>query len=221
MQAKLFPYHWGATWPVTALVAALGLVKVWRWALARGPAVAAIVVIATCALGFVQTATKDVGSFSSRAGQRFALLAGGLRDRAALDRLASVTGVEAGANREVADYLRAHVPADRAVFVWGFEPVIYDLADRTPASRFIYDVPQRVSWVGARMRAALMTDLAAAHPAAIVVEHGDVFANVTGNSDDSAAALAHVPELARMLHDEFRFATRIADFDIYLALSSK
>jgi hypothetical protein len=219
MQAKFFAYHWGATWPLTALLAALGLVKVWRWAVGRGAAFAGAVVVAAIALGFAQSATKDVGSFSSRVVERFGLVATGPTDHAALDRLATVNGVDAGVNRRVADYLRTHVPAGRTVFVWGFEPVIYDLADRDPASRFIYDVPQRVTWVGAEMRARMMADLATTHPAAIIVEHGDVFPQVTGNFEDSAGELTHFPALARLLQEQFALSVRIADCDIYLALS--
>ena len=102
-------------------------------------------------VAFFRTATKDVEhSFSARCGERLALFTASPRDQAALDRLASVADVNAVANREVAAFLRARVPADRSVFVWGFEPVIYDLADRAPATRYLYDVPQRVAWAKAR-----------------------------------------------------------------------
>ena len=64
--------------------------------------------------------------------------------------------------------------------------MIYDLADRRPASRFVYDVPQRVAWAKDGMRRRLMTDLANDVPAAVVVEHRDVFPMVTGDFLDSA-----------------------------------
>ncbi|NTU86187.1 MAG: hypothetical protein HGA45_43810, partial [Chloroflexales bacterium] len=42
---------------------------------------------------------------------------------------------------EVAAYVDAHVPADKAIFVWAAEPEIYYLARRRPAARFVYDYP--------------------------------------------------------------------------------
>ena len=116
----------------------------------------------------------------------------------ALDRLASVADVNAVANREVAAFLRARVPADRAVFVWGFEPVIYDLADRAPATRYLYDVPQRVAWAkDARARPPHGATSRPARPAAIVVEHRDVFPMVTGDAIDSADTLRELPRARR------------------------
>lgn len=46
-----------------------------------------------------------------------------------------------GPAAEVARYVAARVPADQPIFVWAAEPEIYLLADRRPATRFIYDYP--------------------------------------------------------------------------------
>ena len=100
--------------------------------------------------------------------------------------------------------------------MWGFEPVIYWLADREPASRFIYDVPQRASWNRERARAGLLADLARSRPAAFVVEHSDVFSFVTGDSLDSSGALETFPELAALLAREYVFHSRIDDLEIYV-----
>jgi hypothetical protein len=40
--------------------------------------------------------------------------------------------------RPVADYVRTHSTLNDYIFVWGFCPQIYVLADRKPASRFIF-----------------------------------------------------------------------------------
>jgi hypothetical protein len=217
MQGKFFPYHYGATWPVTALLAALGFIRVWDRLSARGPLGAAVFFAGFTAVLFFRTATKDVeGSFLQRCGERMALVAASPRDQAAIDHLASVADVNAAANREVAAFLRARVPADRKVFVWGFEPVIYDLADRTPATRYLYDVPQRVAWAKEKERDTLMRDLDAGRPAAIVVERRDVFPMVTGDAIDSADTLKDFPALRDRLAERYALATTIEDFAIYL-----
>jgi hypothetical protein len=218
MQGKFFPYHYGATWPVTALLAALGFWRVWeRLSTWRRPLGAGLFFAGLAALALGRSATKDVEhSFLARSGERLQLFTESPRNQAAIDRLASVADVNASANRAVAAYLRERVPADRTVFVWGFEPVIYDLADRTPSTRYLYDVPQRVAWAKAAERATLMRDLAASPPAAVVVERRDVFPMVTGDAIDSNDTLQDFDGLRELLLDRYRLAETIEDFDVYL-----
>ena len=217
MQCKFFPYHYGATWPLTALVAALGFWRVWEHAARLGTPGVAGFACALVAIAFMRSATKDVGDhFLDRCGMRLASMLDGGRDLAARDALASVADVNAAANRAVADQLRAQVPPERSVLVWGFEPVIYDLADRRPATRFLYDVPQRVAWAKQAMRRQMMDDLARDPPAAIVVEHRDVFPMVTGDFADSAASLREFGELSTLLEQRYRLHSSIEDFDLYL-----
>ncbi|MFS8069172.1 MAG: hypothetical protein ACMG6S_22660 [Byssovorax sp.] len=218
MQGKFFPYHYGATWPVTGLLAALGLWRVWeRFAAWRSPLGASLCFLGLAAATVGGSATKDVPhSYLERCGERLRAFTTSPRDQAEIDRLASVADVNAAANRAVAVYLRERTPADRTVFIWGFEPVIYDLADRTPSSRYLYDVPQRVSWAKAAQRETLMRDLAASPPAAIVVERHDVFPMVTGDAIDSNDTLQDFGALRGLLLDRYRLAETIEDFDVYL-----
>ena len=112
------------------------------------------------------------------------------------DRLGSVADVSAGANRRVAAEIARRVPADGHVYVWGFEPVIYDMSERPSASRFIYNVPQRASWAAQWARSELMKDLRARPPHLIVVASGDPLPMVTGDGSDSVDALDGFDELA-------------------------
>ncbi|MCC6552151.1 MAG: hypothetical protein IT372_03895 [Polyangiaceae bacterium] len=219
MQAKFFPYHYGASWPVASMLAALGLWKAWAWAVRRGPLSAGLLVVGFSLAALARSATKDVpDSYIERCLARLAILAKGGRDVAELDRLASVADVNAGANRAVAAFLRERVPPGAPVFVWGFEPVIYDLADRPPATRYLYNVPQRVAWAKDDARADLMRDLTAHPPLAIVVERYDVFPSVTGEAIDSRDTLDRFPALSELIADRYDAAVRIQDFDVYLAL---
>ena len=217
-QGKFFAYHYAAAWPLTALLAALGYLRVWdRLASRAGAFGVALFFVGFAIVCTLRTATLSTDtSFARRSLDRYALLATSLRDRAALDRLASMHDVNAGANREVAAFLRSNVPADRKVFIWGFEPVIYDLSDRMPATRYLFDVPQRVAWAKDAARETLMRDLDAGRPAAIVVQHRDVFPWATGNAVDSATALAGFPALRDRISERYRRAIRIEDFEIHL-----
>lgn len=218
MQAKFFPYHYGAIWPPTALVAGLGFHGAWVRLTQRGVLATCLFPVVVGLLATTQTATKNLDPFWDRAARRLDLLFGAApSDANAWDDLATVADVDAGDNRAVADFLRAKTPADRPVFVWGFEPVIYDLAERASATRFIYDVPQRVSWdASAPLRRTLLEDLAAHPPSAIVVEHHDVFPMVTGNPLDSADTLPGFPELRAFIDTRYALAGTFGDIDVFL-----
>ena len=92
------------------------------------------------------------------------------------------------------------------------EPAAY----RPPATRYLYNVPQRAAWARQAARDALMRDLAASPPAAIVVELHDVFPSVTGDAIDSRDTLGGFPELAGLIEQRYELAVRIEDFEIYL-----
>jgi hypothetical protein len=198
----------------------LGWWRGWIWAVRRGAPAKIGFALLFFVVGSMRTATKDLDdSFWSRAASRLSLFLDRPRDRDAerVDALASVADVNAGGNRAVAELLRAKVSAEEPVFIWGFEPVIYDLAARQPASRYLYNVPQRVDWGADSSRTILMTDLAARRPAAIVVSHHDLLPMVTGDYLDSASVLADFPALRSMLELEYLYFARVQDFDVYFA----
>jgi hypothetical protein len=218
LQGKFFPYHYAATWPFTAILSALGWEHAWRWARERGRVRMAGLALALVVCGSLRTAAKDVPeSWWIRAARRVRLLAGGWRERDTIDGLASVADVSAGGNRKVADALRTRVPAGGSAYIWGFEPIIYDLAGVRSASRYIYNVPQRVEWAARATRGELMCELYAERPAAIVVASGDVFPMVTGNAIGSSDVMEKdFAELRELIARDYRKQQRIDDFDLYL-----
>jgi hypothetical protein len=216
MQAKFFPYHYGATWPLTALVAGYGFDRLRRRLETRGAIGLVAFVLIVTASCFGRSGTKDTeDSFMTRCKKRVSILLGGLHDQAALDDLATIADVNAGTNRRVAAILHDRVPADRPIFVWGFEPVIYDLSGRRPASRFLYNVPQRVGWAKGPMRETLLRELAERPPAAVVVEHRDVFPMVTGDAIDSADTLYDFWDFYVFLQ-KYRLLEKVGDLDVYI-----
>jgi hypothetical protein len=220
MQGKFFPYHYGATLPLVAFLAGLGCYKLFRRCLAGGSG--GVVAFATFMLACVamRQAVGDLPQdFWDRSALRMKYL---LRltphaGREALDvELATVADVSLTADRAVARELSAHTRPEAHVFVWGFEPVIYWLAARPPATRFIYDVPQRTPWQRERARSELMQDLRRTPPEAIVVQRNDVFPMVTGDTLDSRRALATFPALATLIDEGYEPSTRIEDFDVFV-----
>jgi len=218
LQAKFFPYHFAACWPLTAMLAALGWWHAWRWARGRGRKTMVGLAIFMAVVTSLRTAAKDVHeSWWRRTARRVRVYITGARDQLALDGLASVADVSARGNREVAAELRRRVPPNGVVYIWGFEPVIYDLAERRFASKYIYNVPQRVEWAAKEARPQLMADLKRTPPDAVVVAYHDVFPMVTGNAIGSEDVLAKdFAELRDMLASDYRKLKHINDFDIYL-----
>jgi uncharacterized membrane protein YhaH (DUF805 family) len=221
MQGKFFQYHYSATLPLIAFIGGLGLYKLWRRCLPGGPggalAFASFVVVAVS----MRTAVNDVpGGFWWRSAQRMEYLVGATpyRSRLMLDReLYRVADFNLDADRRVAAEIQLRTAPGARVFVWGFDPAIYWFSRRAPASRFIYDVPQRVTWQRGLARSWLMHDLEAHAPAMIVVQRNDVFPYVTGHDFDSARALVTFPELDTFLIDRYHRVARVAQFVLYEA----
>jgi hypothetical protein len=217
MQAKFFAYHYGALWGLLSLLAACGLRLLWR-AIPVWP-VSALLVVVVATLSFSHRLQTGTETFRERTIVRLGLLFDGLSDQATLDRLASIGDVDASENRQAAAYIRKVVPPDQPILVWGFEPVLYDLAERRPSSRYIYNVPQRFVW-NIRARVVLMDDLGRTPPALVLVEHGDRFAFVTGNALDSAEALHRFPELETMLSRKYVRMPDVAGFSVFVTAES-
>jgi hypothetical protein len=220
MQGKFFQYHYGATLPLVTFVAGLGLYKLWRRCLTGGlgGALAFAAFFGVC-ISMRQAVGDLPQDFWDRSAMRFRYLfrmAPFERREALDDELGYVADYNLGADRAVARELRSRTRGGAPIFVWGFEPAIYWLAERPPASRFIYNVPQRTSWEQGRARAELMQELRARAPAAIVVQRNDVFAAVTGNSLDSRGELANFAALQSLVDAHYEPVATVEDFEIYL-----
>jgi hypothetical protein len=218
LQGKLFAYHYGALWPVTAMLAGYGWWRAWRWARHRGAVHGALVALALIVSASLRTATKDLPqSFWRRCIERARIALMARDDQGAIDALATVADVDAAANRALAVELRERTTDDDVIYVWGFEPALYDLSGRRAASRYIYNVPQRVAWSADDARATLLRELTARPPAALVVVEADAMPDVTGNIDSSRQVLAfHFPELATFIHDNYGMVKRSGDFELWL-----
>jgi hypothetical protein len=136
--------------------------------------------------------------------------------RVDLDRkLSYVADYNLDVDRQVALEIRLRSGSQDPVFIWGFEPSIYFLADRPLASRWTYDVPQRTPWQRGFSRRELLKDLSLKRPKVIVVEHWDVFPSVTGSKLDSRDELPNFPELKALIDNQYRKVREIEHFEIY------
>jgi hypothetical protein len=216
LQAKFFPYHYGAVLPLLGLLTGWGLWKI--WVRARRHAVAALLfLVAGYLLHDVQTATKHLQpGFWSRCDMRIQSVLDRSRRTLIDDLLYSVSGFDRRTHRLVADWLRENVSPDERVLIWGFEPDIYVRSGRRPSSRFFYNVPLRVEWSSEWSRPVFLQELESDPPAAVVIERNDRISHVLGHDGDSVEALNEFDSFRRFVLTRYHEATVIGDFKIFL-----
>ncbi len=224
LQAKFFEYHYGASVPLLAFVAGLGWFKIWRLgARATEPSGGAPGAVAVASLAVVVAMARvpvhDIPmGFWARAKERTKMWLGAstITDRSrARPRVSSQRRFQLGrGSRRRATCARAHRARRKRMCGASSRPS-YWLSQRKPASRYVYNVAQRVSWGSEKARSILMADLAQNPPSVIVVQHHDVFGFVTGNELDSHAALPEFTNLATLIDREYSLFEQVEDFDLY------
>ena len=121
----------------------------------------------------------------------------------------------AAADVAVARYVAKHSTADEKLFIWGFEPSVYFLADRQPATRFIYNFPLYGAFAAPGLRETFYQQLEHVMPRYILIVKRDAMPQVTGTNDDSAAAFARDSRLSAFVATYYGEETVIEDFTVY------
>jgi len=119
------------------------------------------------------------------------------------------------ADFEVAAYLMSNTSQSDTLFIWGFEPTIYFLAERSSASRFLYNFPLYGDFGWPEFRDQLIAELEQNDPKYIVVVQNDAIPWVTGTKDDSFAAFLDFQELRNLVSEYYMFETQIEIFYLY------
>jgi len=198
LQGRFFAYHYGAAVPLLALLGGWGLFKLACLGERVGAGVGVLALTIVLLANANGLKEPIPGGFLERAGR--------LDDGSASNREI----------RRAAAWVAEHTEPDDAIYVWGFQPMIYGLAGRRPASRFVYNAPQRAPWYRSHGRPALMAELAADPPAAILVEAGDVHPGTAGSELDSRTQLERFPRLQHFLREGYRPGETVGSFTIHL-----
>ena len=119
------------------------------------------------------------------------------------------------ASRETAYYLeRRTEPTDR-LYVWGYDPLIYLLAQRPSASRFVYSFPLMSDWAPRSWQGEFMEELESHPPVYFVVQRYEGARWITGHVVDSGDYIAWFPALESWLARNYELETEIEDYLIY------
>ena len=216
LQRKYFLYHWVAAFGPLACLAALGAGNFVEFASGRGrPAAwaARVAIAVLLAATSVATVQRYLGQtelvWAERAGRidrttfekRF-----GLPDEGDFY-LPYVTGL--------ADAVRQGTPRGATIYLWGFDPLLYFLADRDPASRFVGAPHVYSDWAPARWRNELTEALLRRRPAVFVVDEVHDYYWVTGNHQTGREALDGFPEVRTMLDRDYRAIAPFGPYRVY------
>jgi len=119
------------------------------------------------------------------------------------------------ADIEVADFLAKNTSSDEGIYIWGFEPIIYGLANRRCISRFIYNVPLYWKWVIPEYKEEFLDIVREKKPKYFMVVKNDALPWVTGLPYGSKRAFEDFVELKQIIVEEYELGIQIEDFMIY------
>ena len=211
-QGKYFAYHWLPALPPLGLLAGHGLWGVVRRLSAIRPLVAGR---AAAAAAVAAVAIVLLVGYWAHFRPAILYVTGRMPAQEYLAQFASPGGYFSYlADAAAAEEVRRVTPPGESVFVWGMEPLVYFLADRPPATRFIHAAPLLSPWSPPVWRKQAVEQLRKSNPRLILVVRNDAQPWATGWMGDSASALGSYPELWDFIRTGYRPAARIEDFDV-------
>jgi hypothetical protein len=119
---------------------------------------------------------------------------------------------------ETADFVRLQALPEAPIYLWGFDALVYVLADRYPPTRYGYNYPLIVGSPDYQqsVRAELMASLARTPPALILVQTNDVSALTP---QTSLARLDSFPALKALIAERYEPVFRNDAFIVYRAMA--
>ena len=111
----------------------------------------------------------------------------------------SYVRLEYASVRRVAFYVRDRTQPGDPIYVWGYDPAIYLLADRPPGARFMFAFPFMSDWAPAEWRASFVEELERRRPVYFIVERRPSHTWITGHNLDTAEYSDRYPALADWL----------------------
>jgi hypothetical protein len=212
LQGKLFVYHFASLMPFVGLLCGWGLWLFWK----RGERSWPRTLVVLGLLAGLLASGGPGGAFVQRNLARIEMFFGPKDPIASASALYGPGEYDLGQVLRVSQWLQQNTRPNDAIYIWGFEPAIYQLSERRIGSRYLFNVPLRARWSAARFRTVLMQELEQDPPTAVIVMSGDAIPWVTGNQLDSRGELARFYALSELLQRQYEHAVDIGDFRIFL-----
>lgn len=218
VQAKYFLYHWHSLLPFLALLSGWTASFLWRSLResGRGPVVAAITLAGIGAL--LLLLTPSVTDRAVREWEAFARYWVQPESRSAYyDRfgLYGKGSFSYKASEEVARYVQSRTGPGDTVFVWGYDPLLYVLADRDSPSRFTSFLPLMSLWTPPAWTDEFVDDLERRRPAYIILQRNENARWITGHWIDPPDFVGLLPRFEAVLNEDYELEQRIEDYFLY------
>ncbi|HTE86177.1 MAG TPA: glycosyltransferase family 39 protein [Dehalococcoidia bacterium] len=217
VQAKFFWYHWLAVLPFAALLGGKGLADLSALLLREQRRAVAYLSLAMAVIALVYLSpAMTEGAIQQWRGLRNYY--GGEASRRAFN---NQFGPYAGgtysylADAQVARYINERTRPGDTIYIYGYEALVYLLAERESASRFFYVFPVISTWTPPEWRAEWVRELNARLPRYLLVQANEGAPWITGLHEDTARYAAHDPDLQQLLVAHYDLETTIEDFTIY------
>jgi hypothetical protein len=198
-QAKFFAYHYGSALPFGSLLSGWGIRAAWRRLRPRAGWLAAFLALLVVLHDVDSPLAGVMARFWKRCDARIEALRSPERRDALHDELYSSTDMDRRAVREVSAWIAESTRPDATLLLWSMEPLIHVLSGRRPATRYVHDAEPRLAGPRSAEVQALLRELQAAPPDVVVIQYGDRFPEILGNSDDSATAFGKFDTLREWL----------------------
>ncbi len=216
LQRQLAGYHYLLVIPGLAVAAGCGVASLGRAVAAgvpRRPGVAAV--IALLALGL---AVRGVLAWGNEYGPDLAYARGQLSRASYLDTFERGT-ISPAMEDNLASWVRAHVPADATILIWGLAPGVYALADRAPATRYPFHkilmteapLSRLIPGLDAR-RAELLARIETDRPAVIIVGRND---RNGFEPETSLESMVHWAPLMGLVKTHYELELEIGHFMVF------
>jgi len=217
IQAKFFLYHWLAVLPFLALLGGEGLWLLWgSLAARRRPLLAVLPLSGVVALLLVLSPQVTDHALAQWQGVR-QYYSGPVARSAFNNQFGPYAGGTFSylADDQVARYVQARTEPSDTIYVYGYEALVYLIADRESASRFFYVFPVISTWSPAAWQREFYAALGSKHPRYILVQANEGAPWITGLHEDTAHYAAHDMALQRLLAERYVMETQIEDFTLY------
>jgi hypothetical protein len=155
------------------------------------------------------------------------LVSGRFLQRPVADELRNATVFDFTESWDVAEYLQSRTRPEERIQVWGYEPLVYYLAERRAASRFQSTHPLVMRVPGAalspmqeRWRQEFLRNMTEQHPRYVVVLRDDNWWWAPGEQT-SEQLLNDFPAWKRFIDDHYVLEHTIGRFRVYAATAQR
>jgi hypothetical protein len=208
IQVKFFWYHYGHMFLALALlcgwawdraISALG--RSWPRPVAYGMVVAGIVVLA-----INSPHHRDEVQYQWRTYIRY------LRNPEERD---VYNALALGNLHQIGTYVRERTAPADSIYVWGFDPAIYLIADRPPASRFMFSFPFMSGWTPPEWQEGFVQELERNRPVYFLAERGTTETWIVGYRIDMVEFIERYPRLSDFLATNYDIENEIGGVILY------